>query len=53
VCQPTLVVHSREDGAVQFSHAEWSLAHIRDAVLVEAGIPGHFFWVGPNYGCIC
>ncbi len=46
--QPTLVIHSREDKSVPFSHAEWSLKHIPQAELCEAGITGHFFWVGPD-----
>ena len=47
--QPTLVVHSREDRAVPFSHAEWSLAHIAGTELVESGCTGHFYWVGPDF----
>ena len=47
--QPTLVIHSREDNSVPFSHAEWSLKHIPQAELCEAGIAGHFFWVDPTY----
>jgi len=49
VIQPTLVVHSREDRAVPFSHAEWSLANIPHAELCEAGFTGHFYWIGPDY----
>jgi len=49
ICQPTLVIHSREDKSVLFKHAEWSLRHIPQAALCEAGITGHFFWVGPDY----
>ena len=48
VHQPTLVVHSREDRSVPFSHAEWSLKNIPNAELCEAGCTGHFFWVGPD-----
>jgi pimeloyl-ACP methyl ester carboxylesterase len=51
--QPTLVVHSREDNSVPFSHAEWSMEHIPQAELCEAGITGHFFWVDPEFGRIC
>ena len=47
--QPTLVIHSREDNSVPFSHAEWSLQHIPQAQLCESGITGHFFWVDPEY----
>jgi pimeloyl-ACP methyl ester carboxylesterase len=46
---PTLVIHSREDKSVPFSHAEWSLAHIPNAQLCESGVTGHFYWVGPDY----
>lgn len=48
VRQPTLVIHSREDASVPFSQAEWSLKHIPQAELCEAGLTGHFFWVGPD-----
>jgi pimeloyl-ACP methyl ester carboxylesterase len=51
--QPVLVIHSREDRAVPFGHAEWSMQHIPQAELCEAGITGHFFWVDPNYHVIC
>jgi pimeloyl-ACP methyl ester carboxylesterase len=47
--QPTLVIHSREDRCVPFSHAERALENIRSARLCEAGVTGHFFWVGPDY----
>ena len=53
VCQPTLVIHSREDNSVPFEHAEWSRKHIPQAVLWEAGITGHFFWVDPAYENTC
>lgn len=49
VRQPTLVVHSREDNSVPFSHAEWSLVHIPHAELCESGLTGHFFWIGPDF----
>ncbi len=52
VRQPTLVVHSREDRAVPFSHAEWSLQHIPQAELCESGFTGHFFWIGPEFPAI-
>jgi pimeloyl-ACP methyl ester carboxylesterase len=45
---PTLVIHSREDKSVPFSHADWALAHIPNAELCESGITGHFYWVGPD-----
>jgi pimeloyl-ACP methyl ester carboxylesterase len=49
VRQPTLVIHSREDNSVPFAHAEWSLEHIPQAELCEAGLTGHFFWIGPDF----
>jgi pimeloyl-ACP methyl ester carboxylesterase len=47
--QPALVVHSREDRAVPFDHAEWSVTNIPHAELCEAGFTGHFYWIGPDY----
>ena len=49
IVAPTLVIHSREDESVPFSHAEWSLAHIPNSKLCESGLTGHFYWVGPDY----
>ena len=49
ISQPTLVVHSREDATVPFSHAEWSLENIPHAELYETGCTGHCFWVGPDF----
>jgi pimeloyl-ACP methyl ester carboxylesterase len=49
ICQPTLVIHSREDKSVPFAHAEWSLKHIPQAELCEAGFTGHFVWIGPDF----
>ena len=49
VSAPALVIHSREDKSVPFSHAEWSLRHLSQAVLCEAGFTGHFIWVEPDY----
>ncbi len=53
VSQPTLVIHSREDRAVPFSHAEWALKHIPQAELCEAGFTGHSYWIGPEYPRLC
>ena len=47
--QPTLIIHSREDNSVPFAHAERALNHIPQAELCEAGLTGHFFWVGPDW----
>jgi pimeloyl-ACP methyl ester carboxylesterase len=53
VSAPVLVIHSREDASIPFSHAEWSLQNIPDAELCESGFTGHFFWIGPDYPGIC
>lgn len=52
IYQPVLVIHSREDKSVPFEHAEWSLEHIPQAEMCEAGMAGHFFWVDPEYPLI-
>ncbi len=49
---PVLVVHSREDNSVPFTHAKWSLQNIPQARLCEAGFTGHFIWVDPEYAKI-
>jgi pimeloyl-ACP methyl ester carboxylesterase len=49
VSMPVMVVHSREDKSVPFSHAEWSLQHLPQAILCESGCTGHFIWVGSDY----
>lgn len=49
VSVPTLVIHSREDRSVPFSHAEWSLQNIPHANLYETGFTGHFIWVDPDF----
>ena len=46
---PVLIVHSREDRAVPFTHAEWSMRNISQANLCVAGFTGHFIWVDPDY----
>jgi pimeloyl-ACP methyl ester carboxylesterase len=47
VQQPTLVIHSRQDRSVPFSHAERAMQHLARATLCESGLTGHFYWVGP------
>jgi pimeloyl-ACP methyl ester carboxylesterase len=47
--QPTLVIHSREDKSIPFSHAEWSIKNIHQTELYESGFTGHFFWIGPDF----
>ena len=45
---PTLITGTRNDGGVDFAHAE-DLAHvIRHARSVELEAPNHLFWIGPQ-----
>lgn len=43
---PTLIIHSKEDRAVPFEHAENAKSKIRDSELFVANTWGHFIWVG-------
>jgi pimeloyl-ACP methyl ester carboxylesterase len=52
VSMPVLVIHSREDKAVPFTHAEWAVQNIPQAQLCEAGCTGDFIWVDPEYARI-
>ena len=47
ITAPTLVIHSRFDGSVDFSHAEYSAQHIQDAELLTVPAESHFMWFGP------
>jgi pimeloyl-ACP methyl ester carboxylesterase len=46
VAQPTLILASRNDGAVGFDHAEHLAATMRHATLVEVDTPTHLLWLG-------
>jgi pimeloyl-ACP methyl ester carboxylesterase len=46
VAQPTLILASRNDGAVRFDHAEYLAAMLPDATLVEVHTPTHLLWLG-------
>ena len=46
VAQPTLILASRNDGAVSFDHAQYLVATFRDARLVEVDTPSHLLWLG-------
>lgn len=46
IIAPTLIVHSRNDKAVPFSHAENSKSKIRNSELYIADTWGHFIWIG-------
>jgi pimeloyl-ACP methyl ester carboxylesterase len=46
VTQPTLILATRNDGAVSFDHAEHLVATVRQATLVEVDTPTHLVWLG-------
>jgi len=46
VGQPTLVLATRNDGAVSFDHAEHLAATVQHANLVEVDTPTHLLWLG-------
>jgi pimeloyl-ACP methyl ester carboxylesterase len=46
VVQPTLVLATRNDGAVSFDHAEHLVATLGQATLVEVDTPTHLLWLG-------
>ena len=52
VTQPTLVIASRIDRSVPFSHAESLAATIPRAELVESRADGHMIWFAPDYPAI-
>jgi pimeloyl-ACP methyl ester carboxylesterase len=47
ITAPALIIHSRFDGSVDFSHAEYSAQHIPHAELFAAPAESHFMWFGP------
>jgi pimeloyl-ACP methyl ester carboxylesterase len=46
VAQPTLILATRNDGAVSFDHAEYLAATLPDSTLVEVHTPTHLLWLG-------
>jgi pimeloyl-ACP methyl ester carboxylesterase len=46
ITSPTLIIHSKEDKAVPFEHAENAKRKIRNSKLFIANTWGHFIWVG-------
>jgi pimeloyl-ACP methyl ester carboxylesterase len=52
VGQPTLVIATRKDGGVPFTHAQSLAAAIRHAELVESTADSHFIWFGPDWPTI-
>jgi pimeloyl-ACP methyl ester carboxylesterase len=52
VIQPTLVIASRNDGAVPITHAEALTAAIAHATLLESRADSHFVWFGRDWPAI-
>ena len=52
VRQPTLVIATRKDGMVPFTHAQSLATTIRNAELVESKADSHFIWFGPDWPTI-
>jgi pimeloyl-ACP methyl ester carboxylesterase len=50
--QPTLVIASRTDGGVPFTHAQSLAGTIRHARLVESQADSHFVWLGPDWPAV-
>jgi pimeloyl-ACP methyl ester carboxylesterase len=46
VKQPTLILATRNDGAVSFDHAQYLAATLPDSTLVEIHTPTHLLWLG-------
>lgn len=46
VGQPTLILATRNDGAVSFDHAGYLAVTLSDATLVEVDTPTHLLWLG-------
>ena len=46
VAQPTLILATRNDGAVSFDHAQYLAATLPDSSLVEIDTPTHLLWLG-------
>ncbi|MGS2648914.1 alpha/beta fold hydrolase, partial [Streptosporangium sp. LJ11] len=52
VTQPALVIASRTDRSVPFTHAESLAATIPRAELAESRADGHMIWFAPDYPAI-
>ncbi|MBN1993768.1 MAG: hypothetical protein JW953_13795, partial [Anaerolineae bacterium] len=52
ITAPTLIIHSRFDGSVDFSHAEYTAQHIPHAQLFEVPAESHLMWFGPAHAQI-
>ncbi|MEU6147748.1 alpha/beta hydrolase [Streptomyces sp. NPDC047081] len=49
VTQPSLVIASRRDGAVPFTHAQALAAGLEHAELLESSANSHFIWFGDDW----
>ncbi len=45
---PTLIIHSKNDGSVPFSHAEYANRKILNSKLFVAPTDSHFIYIGPG-----
>lgn len=45
---PTLILHSKNDASVPFSHAEYAHKMIKDSVLRKVPKDSHFLYIGPG-----
>jgi pimeloyl-ACP methyl ester carboxylesterase len=52
VGQPTVVIATRKDGSVPFTHAQSLTTAIRRAELIESQADSHFIWLGSDWPAI-
>lgn len=45
---PTMIIHSKNDGSVHFSHAEYAHKKIKQSALFIAPTDSHFLYIGPG-----
>lgn len=48
VACPTLIIHSKNDGTVPYSHAQYAYQMIQNAELYESPTASHFLYIGPG-----
>ena len=46
ICCPTLIIHSKNDGCVPISHAEYAAGKIKNSELFLAPTDSHFLYIG-------
>ncbi|WP_232376104.1 alpha/beta fold hydrolase [Amycolatopsis aidingensis] len=52
VTQPTLIIASRNDGSVPFTHAEALASTVQHSNLVESAADSHFIWLSRDWPAI-